>query len=71
MNQQLRQRAETEIVTAIFDYEEDPHKRAEKHAARALNRLLRLLAAHHHPTGAKSSAVPQWCPLMEIGGLPA
>lgn len=37
MNQELRQRAETEIVTAIFDYEEDPHKRAEKHAARARN----------------------------------
>ncbi|OFQ33998.1 hypothetical protein HMPREF2943_03010 [Corynebacterium sp. HMSC072D12] len=71
MNQELRQRAETEIVTAIFDYEEDPHKRAEKHAARALNRLLRLLAAHHHTAGAKSSAVPQWCPLMEIGGLSA
>ena len=69
MNQELRQRAETEIVTANFDYEEDPHKRAEKHAARALNRLLRLLAAHHHSTGAKSSAVSPWCPLMEIGGL--
>ncbi len=71
MNQELRQRAETEIVTAIFDYEEDPHKRAEKHAARALNRLLRLLAAHHHTAGAKSSAVSPWCPLMEIGGLSA
>ena len=43
MNEELRQRVETEIVTAIFDYDEDPHKRVEKHAADALDRILTLV----------------------------
>ncbi|MBE7338108.1 hypothetical protein [Corynebacterium aurimucosum] len=42
MNEELRQRAETEIVTAILDYNEDPHHRAEEYAADALDRILTL-----------------------------